>query len=121
MQSVVLKCDPETQHEVNESQKRGTATEHATQPVVLVQVIEGARADRADDSLEHLLLKLADFLTFVMRQLYWNWPQHLETDGADITGMVLGKISEWADTPNFNFYYNTSELLPTCLDLPRLA
>ena len=98
MQSVVLKCDPETQHEVNESQKRGTATEHATQPVVLVQVIEGARADRADDSLEDL-----------------------ETDGADITGMVLGKISEWADTPNFNFYYNTSELLPTCLDLPRLT
>ena len=67
MQSVVLKCNPETQHEVNESQKRGTATEHATQPVVLVQVIEGARADRADDSLEHL-----------------------ETDGPDITHIPDG-------------------------------
>ena len=71
---------PAPRRHSNESQKRGTATEHAKQPVVLVQVIEEARADRADDSLEHLLLKLADFLTFVMRQLYWYCSQRLEAD-----------------------------------------
>ena len=119
-----------TEH-AKQSQKRGTATEHAKQPVVLKpnlktqrqreQFIEEARADRADDSMEHLLLQLEAFLIFVIQQLQWTWPQHLETDGADITGMVLDKISEWADTPNFNLYYSTSELLPTCLDLPRLA
>ena len=67
-----------TEH-AKQSQKRGTATEHAKQPVVLkrnpetqqkVQFMEEARADRADDSLEQLAFKLADFLTHVMRQLY---------------------------------------------------
>ena len=74
-----------TEH-AKQSQKRGTATEHAKQPVVLKsnlktqrpavlkpnletqrqweQFIEEARADRADDSMEHLLLQLEAFSYF---------------------------------------------------------
>ena len=70
-----------TEH-AKQSQKRGTATEHAKQPVVLKpnletqrqweQFIEEARADRADDSMEHLLLQLEAFLIFVIQQLQWT-------------------------------------------------
>ena len=58
--------------------KRDTATEHAKQPVVLkcnLQTLydkhetEAARADRADDTLEQLLYKLAEFLRHVLRAL----------------------------------------------------
>ena len=58
--------------------KRGTATEHAKQPVVLQcsfqtqleqNEMEEAQADRADDTLEQLVYKLADFLTHVLRAL----------------------------------------------------
>ena len=56
--------------------KRGTATEHAKQPVVLKcsfetqldkNELEEAQADRADDTLEQLVYKLADFFTHVLR------------------------------------------------------
>ena len=111
-----MKRGTATEH-AKQSQKRGTATEHAKQRVVLKpnseaqQFIEEARADRADDSLEHLVLQLEAFLTFVMQQLYWNWPQHLETDVVDIADMVFDEISEWAAKDTFNNYYNASELL----------
>ena len=58
--------------------KRGTATEHAKQPVVLKcnfqtqlnqNEMEEAQADRADDTLEQLVYKLAEFLTHVLRAL----------------------------------------------------
>ena len=58
--------------------KRGTATEHAKQPVVLQcnfqtqleqNEMEEAQADRADDTLEQLVYKLAEFLTHVLRAL----------------------------------------------------
>ena len=100
----------------NESQKRGTATEHAKQPAVLKrnpktqQFMEEARADRADDSLEHLAFKLADFLIHVMRQQY-PFLLRLETDCEDIEDMVFEKISEWAKTPRENASYSHSELL----------
>ena len=99
---------------------RGTATEHAKQPLVLEhnpktqQFMEEARADRADDSLEHVAFKLADFLTHVMRQLYgsYDFLTHvLETDCDDIEDMVFEKISEWAKTPRENASYGYSELL----------
>ena len=34
------------------------------------QFIEEALADRADDSLTHLALKLTDFVTYVMKQAF---------------------------------------------------
>ena len=58
--------------------KRGTATEHAKQPVVLKcnfqtqldqNEMEEAQADRADDTLEQLVYKLAEFFTYVLRAL----------------------------------------------------
>ena len=58
--------------------KRGTATEHAKQPVVLQcnfqtlleqNEMEEAQADRADNTLEQLVYKLAEFLTHVLRAL----------------------------------------------------
>ena len=58
--------------------KRGTATEHAKQPVVLkcnFETLVGenemkeAQADRADETLEQLLYNLADFLIHVLREL----------------------------------------------------
>ena len=58
--------------------KRGTATEHAKQPVVLKcnfqtqlnqNEMEEAQADRADDTLEQLVYKLAEFLIYVLRAL----------------------------------------------------
>ena len=93
----------------NESQKRGTATEHAKQPLILEcnaetqQFMEEARADRADDSLEHLALKLADFLA--------SCYDGLKTHCNDIDEMVFEKISEWAKTPRENASYGYPELL----------
>ena len=98
-----------TEH-AKQSQKRGTATEHAKQsqkrPAVLKpnletqqqweQCIEEARADRADDSMEHLLLQLEAFLVFVIQQLQWT----SEID------KVFDKIY-----PRFKLYYIRSELL----------
>ena len=58
--------------------KRGTATEHAKQPVVLKcnfqtqldqNEMEEAQADRADDTLEQLVYTLAEILTHVLRAL----------------------------------------------------
>ena len=106
-----------TEH-AKQSQKRGTATEHAKQPVVLKsnlktqrpavlkpnletqrqweQFIEEARADRADDSMEHLLSQLEAFLIFVIQQLQWT----SEID------KVFDKIY-----PRFKLYYIRSDLL----------
>ena len=86
----------------NESQKRGTATEHAKQPQDTA-IMEEARADRADDSLEHLALKLADFLA--------SCYDGLQTYCDDIEEMVFEKISEWAKTPRENASYGYPELL----------
>ena len=57
---------------------RGTATEHAKQPVVLTcnsqtlleqNEMEEAKAERADNTVEQLAYKLAEFLIYVMRAL----------------------------------------------------
>ena len=57
---------------------RGTATEHTKQPVVLTanfqtlleqNEMEEAKAERADDTVEQLAYRLAEFLTYVMRAL----------------------------------------------------
>ena len=98
----------------NESQKRGTATEHAKQPLVLErnpktqQLMEEARADRADDSLEHLVSKLTDFLIHVM-QMY-PFLLRLETDCENIEDMLFDKISDWAQKLRENASYSYSEL-----------
>ena len=65
----------------NGSKKRGTATEHAKQPVVLKpnaqtqQAMKLAQASRANNTFEHLLFLLADFLTMILREL---WPRVAE-------------------------------------------
>ena len=100
----------------NESQKRGTATEHAKQSLVLTcnpktqQFMEETRADRADDSLEHLAFKLNDFLTHVIQEMY-PFLSRLEINYEDIEDMVFEKISEWARKPRENASYSHSELL----------
>jgi hypothetical protein len=98
-----------TQHA--KQQKRGTATEHAKQPVVMKpnahtqQYMEKAQADRADNTLENLVVLLADFLTHLLRELCPCFADHCED-------LVFGKIEEWAtpssDRPSF---YHESELL----------
>jgi len=92
-------------------QKRGTATEHAKQPVVMKpnaqtqQYMEQAQADRANNTFEHLLFLLADFLTHVLREL-------CPRVAAQCEDVVFDKIADWAatssDRPSF---YNESELL----------
>ena len=84
----------------NESQKRGTATEHAKQPAVLKrnpktqQFMEEARADRADDSLEHLAFKLADFLIHVMRHRKQLWQSsETATENPFITRPLQSNVS----------------------------
>ena len=98
-----------------ESQKRGTATEHAKQPVVLThnpetqEFMEEAIADRADDSRQQLTFKLNGFLTYVVQEMY-PFILHLEFDFADIEDMVFEKVSEWERKPRENAY-NHYELL----------
>jgi hypothetical protein len=100
-------------------QKRGTATEHGTgntwnrqywnrglKPNAQTQqYMEQAQADRADNTFEHLLFLLADFLTHVLREL-------CPRVAAQCEDVVFDKIADWAatssDKPSF---YNESELL----------
>ena len=48
----------------------GTATEHAAAGS---QAINDVQTDRADNSLNNLVVKLAEFLTYVLQDL-WNIP-----------------------------------------------
>lgn len=98
-----------------ESQKRGTATEHAKEPLVLqhnpetLEFMEEAMADQADDSKEQLMSHLNGFLTYVVQKMY-PFIAHLQSDFADIDDMVCEKVSEWERTPRENAY-NHYELL----------
>jgi hypothetical protein len=69
------------------------------------QYMEQAQADRADNTFEHLLFLLADFLTHVLREL-------CPRVAAQCEDVVFDKIADWAatssDRPSF---YNESELL----------
>ena len=70
-----------TNSRTKDCQKRGTATEHAerTRPggrVILkpnaevLQAMGDAQADRADDTMENLAFKLAEFLTTLLRDMW---------------------------------------------------
>ena len=93
-----------------ESQKCGTATEHAKEhnPETL-EFMEEAIADQADDSKEQLTFQLNGFLTYVVQQMY-PFILHLKFDFADIDDMVFEKVAEWERTPRENAY-NDYELL----------
>jgi hypothetical protein len=115
-QPVVMKPNTHTQQrgtatEHAKQQKRGTATEHAKQPVVMKpnahtqKYMEDAQADRADNTLENLVVLLADFLTHLLRELCPCFAAHCED-------LVFGKIEEWATTTNDRpSFYHESELL----------
>ena len=98
-----------------ESQKRGTATEHAKEPLVsqhnpeTLESMEEAMADRADDSKEQLMPQLNGFLTYVVQKMY-PFIVHLKFDFADIDDMVFEKVSEWERRPR-GTAYNHYELL----------
>ena len=109
-----------------ESQKRGTATEHAKQlqrgtatehakqrPSMTwgynsqTQLdMEEAQADRANHTLEHLVFNLGEFLTHLLRELCCS--PRLEADCEDI---VFEKIAKWAWTQAGRHFYGESELL----------
>ena len=90
---------PRSDSHTNGSKKRGTATEHAKQPVVLKpnaqtqQAMKRAQASRANNKLEHLLFLLADFLTMILREL---WPIVAEK----CSDVAFDKIQDWAENPD---------------------
>ena len=98
-------------------QKRGIATEHARQPLVLErnpkaqQCMEDAQHDRADDSMINLTCKLNDFLTHVVQEMYPFLSPRLEINYDDIEDMIFEKISDWVQKPRENTSYSHSELL----------
>ena len=96
-----------SQRHSNESQKRGTATEHAKHAKT-EQFMEEARADREDDSLTNLAFKLADFFTHVMKQAF-PFLLHLEADCEDVQDTLLD-IQD-ALLQRFGDMYDHSELL----------
>ena len=77
--------------------RRGSATEHAEQSITwrdnaeIEQHLEEAQADRANDTLEHLAFTLAQFLTYVLREVCHS--PRLQVECEDI---VFDKIAEWA-------------------------
>ena len=97
-----------------ESQKRGTATEHAEQRqsgaltynAQTQQHMEEAQADRADKTMEQLAFNLAEFLTYLLRELCCS--PRLEAECED---MVFEKITEWACAQEGTRFYGESELL----------
>ena len=98
----------------NESQKRGTATEHAKRLVLYhnpetQHFIDEALADRADDSTDHLTFKLNEFLTHVVRELMTSLPL-FEINYEDIEDMIFEKILDWKQNPRDNASYSHSEL-----------
>ena len=115
-QPVVMKPNAHTQQRGTatqhaKQQKRGTATEHAKQPVVLKpnaqtqQAMKLTQASRANNTLEHLLFLLADFLIMILREL---WPRVAEK----CEDVVFDKIADWAENPSERpSVYNESELL----------
>ena len=96
-----------SQRHSNESQKRGTATEHAKHAKTQ-QFMEEARADRADDSLTNLAFKLADFFTQVMKEAF-PFLLHLGADCEDVQDTLLD-IQD-ALLQKFGDMYDHSELL----------
>ncbi len=102
---------PRSDSHTNGSKKRGTATEHAKQPVVLKpnaqtqQAMKRAQASRANNKLEHLLFLLADFLIMILREL---WPRVAGL----CTDVLFDEIADWAENPSERPpVYNESELL----------
>ena len=67
--------------------------------------MEEALADRADDSLTYLALKLTDFFTYVMKQAF----PLLQTDGEDVQDTLLDIHDTLIQT--FDSMYDNSELL----------
>ena len=90
----------------------GTATEHAAAGS---KAINDVQTDRADNSLNNLVVKLAEFLTYVLQDL-WNIPgfDDEHTRGADFCiDIVYQKIGEWAKwvDPDGRAFYTETELL----------
>ena len=101
-----------------------TATEHAGKLNAIV--INDAQAERANNSMGHLLLKLADFLTDTLQDL-WNIPgfrhaaeqakssadndsENIES-AHDCLSIVVEKITEWSQRKRSTEWYGEKELL----------
>lgn len=100
----------------NEFQRRGTATERARQPLVLVrnpqvqEFMEGALADRADDSIENLRDQLSEFLVHVIQEMSPFFVR-LTLKYDDIEDMIFEKICDWKRKRGYNTDYTHSELV----------
>ena len=112
-----------------ESQKRGTATEHAaiSQPNAEdQQAIQAARDDRADNSMENLAFRLGEFLTTVLLDALTVSRFHHATEQAapstaedpgnlishdDCIDIVFEHIALWAQQHQNSHAYSFPELL----------
>ena len=84
----------------NAFQRRGTATERATKPIVLErnpqiqQFIEDALADRDDDSIDNLTEQLNRFLVYVVQAMS-PFLGRLTIRYDDIEDMIFEQIRHW--------------------------
>ena len=99
-----------------ESQKRGTATEHAaiSQPNAEdQQAIQAARDDRADNSMENLAFRLGEFLTSVLLDALTvsrKDPGNLISHD-DCFDIVVAHVELWCQQPGNRHAYSYQELL----------
>ena len=99
-----------------ESQKRGTATEHAaiSQPNAEdQQAIQAARDDRADDSMENLAFRLGEFLTTVLLDALTvsrKDPGNLISHD-DCFHIVVAHVELWCQQPGNRHAYSYQDLL----------
>ena len=91
--------------------RRGTATKHAKRLVLQPnrqtrRFIEGAKADKVNDSPEHLRHKLHGFLRHIVRQGVSGaiWAR------LGIGDMINEKILDWLRNPRENASYSDSDL-----------
>ena len=100
--------------EAHDDDSQGTATEHAKQRQSMTwrynsqtqDEMEEAQIERANHTLEHLVIKLAEFLTYLLRELCCS--PRLEADFEEI---VFEKIGQWARQAPWRHFYGESELL----------
>ena len=126
-----------TRSHAQESQEGGTAAEHAMQPqsgtateraerrtpsgravvkpnAETAQAMQAAQAERADDSMEGLVLRLAEFLTIVLQDALTaprvrHWEAQLSAD--ECYDVVSDHIATWSKQHVGSHFYSIPELL----------
>ena len=92
--------------------ERGTAREHAMQPRTtlkattdpeLGEASETAQTDRGDETMANLTLKLTEFLSTLLREV-WHTPKLFED-------IIFETIAEWDEQSQGRHYYGEKDLL----------